>query len=462
MEQQNKDYVILDDIFSRFKPRPYQYKLCKSFEKQEFKKYLVIWPRRAGKDICALGLLLRAALLKVGTYFYVFPTFQMGRRCLWDAIDISGRRILNYYIPDEFVSSRNEQQMRIRLNNGSQIQILGSDDYDTALVGTNAIGMVFSEYALSNPMAYSYSLPILNASGGWALFVSTPRGKNALWDLYTIASKSKNWFCEKLDLDDTKHIPVEDIENDIAENRMSRDLAMQEYWTSFELGVEGSFYARYIDSLRLKEQITNLPWDPGIPTHTACDLGYNDDTTFIFFQLPKDGSVRIIDSYSNNKKGLEHYAKILKEKPYSYGKHLAPFDVAVHDLGTGISRLKMMKDLGIQWVVYADKQPSINDGIEAVRRNLPKVWFDEKKCAPLIKALENYRQEYDEKKKVYKGDALHDWSSHFADAMRYLCVGLPKCAPATSAEELEKRYVDAMYGNQNNMPGIFGNQGRRF
>jgi len=177
-------------VVSAFKPRDYQLKLCNKFESGTVSRYLVIWPRRSGKDICALSLLLRAAFRRVGSYFYILPTFQMARRIIWDAIDISGNRILNYYIPEELVESRNEQQMRIRLRNGSQIQFLGSDDYDTSLVGTNAVGMVFSEYALSNPMAYAYSIPILKASRGWALFVSTPRGKNALWDLYTMAQKN--------------------------------------------------------------------------------------------------------------------------------------------------------------------------------------------------------------------------------------------------------------------------------
>jgi len=194
-------------------------------------------------------------------------------------------------------------------------------------------------------------------------------------------------------------------------------------------------------------------------------FGGKSSNTFIDFinkQIPKDGSIRIIDSYSNNKKGLDHYAKFVKEKEYTYGKHLAPFDIAVHDLGTGISRWKMMHDLGITFVKYADKQPSIEDGIEAVRRNIPKMWIDEKKCAGLIRAMENYRQEYDDKRKVYKGTALHDNNSHFADGMRYLCSGLPKLQPGTSPEELEKRYNEAMYGNRNNLPGIFGQNGQRF
>ena len=435
-----------------FEPRDYQEKLIDAFEDSGLKRFLLVWPRRAGKDVCALALLLRAALRRRGTYFLIYPTFAAGRKILWDAIDIEGNRIMHKYIPEYWVLSRNEQQMRIWLTNGSQIQILGSDNYDT-LVGTNAHGMVFSEFALQDPRAWQFAIPILNASDGWAMFISTPRAKNHLFDLFLVASENPNWFCEKLTVEDTKHIPLSVIQAEIDSGQLSEDMAMQEYWTSFELGVQGSFYSRYIDNLRHKGQICNVPWEPYHPVYTSWDLGYNDPTCIIFFQIIGP-NIRIIDCYENNKKGLEHFAKFVKDKPYSYAKHVAPHDIAVHDLGTGISRWKIMHDLGITFIRYDSKQPGIDDGIEAVRRNLPKMWFDEKSCEPLIKALENYRQEYDSKNKIYKPNPLHDWSSHFADSMRYLCVALPKLTNNSSAEALEKRYNEAM-GYGQSLPAFF-------
>jgi phage terminase large subunit len=335
----------------------------------------------------------------------------MGRRILWDAIDIDGQRIINHYLPEDIVESRNEQQMRIRLINGSQIQILGSDDVDKSLVGTNAVGIVFSEYALQDPHAWQLSIPILKASAGWALFVSTVRGRNHFYDLYEVVKDRDDWFCELLTIEDTKHITVAEIEKEIESGQISRDLAMQEFWNDFNLGVEGSFYGKYIDDLRKKNQITQVMWEPYLPVHTAWDLGYNDSTTIVFFQV-SGPSIRIIDYYENNKQGLEHYAKVVKDKQYTYGKHIAPHDIAVHDLSTGVSRWKMMHDLGITFVRVEGKLPSIDDGIEAVRRILPRCWFDDKSCGKLIKYLENYRQEYDNKRKVYKSTPLHDINSH--------------------------------------------------
>lgn len=432
---------------NQFIPRPYQQKLVDAFEVGKVKRFVAIWPRRAGKDICALNLLVRAAARRIGTYFYVFPTFSMGRRILWDAIDIDGRKVIDHYLPSEIIANKNEQQMRIRLVNGSQVQILGSDDVDKSLVGTNAVGIVFSEYALQDPHAWQLSIPILKASNGWALFVSTVRGRNHFYDLYETVKKNKDWFCELLTVDDTKHISAEEIEKEIADGQISRDLAMQEFYNDFNLGVEGSFYGKYIDELRKHDQITNVLWEPYLPVHTAWDLGYNDSTTIIFFQT-QGPNIRIIDYYENSKQGLEHYAKVIKDKPYTYGKHIAPHDIAVHDLSTGVSRWKMMYDLGITFLRQEGKLPSIDDGIEAVRRILPKCWFDIKKTEKLIKYLENYRQEYDNKRKVYKSAPLHDINSHAADAMRYLALGLSKVqAGNSSPEEINKRYNEAMYGN---------------
>lgn len=445
----------MDNIIKldRFIPRNYQEKLCKAFESHQFKRFLLVWPRRSGKEICAINLVVREAFRRVGTYYIVYPNFSSGRRILWDAIDIDGRKILRHYIPDEIVESRHEQQMRIRLINGSQIQILGSDNVDNSLVGTNAVGIVYSEFALQDPRAWSLAIPILKASAGWAMFISTPRGKNAFWEMYNIAKTTEDWFCELLTLNDTKHISIEEIERDIATGQISRDLAQQEYFCDFTLGVEGSYYGKYIDEMRRADRVTQVPWDPYLPVHTAWDLGYSDPTTILFVQV-HNNQVRIIDTYENTKQGLEHYAKVLKEKPYSYGKHVAPFDIAVHDLSTGLSRWKMMHDLGITFMRYSEKPCSIDDGIEMVRRALPRMWIDEKRCKDFLNAIENYRQEYDNKKRIYKTTPLHDFSSHWSDALRYLCVALPKLQSGASPEDIDNRYNKAIYGGER-LSGFF-------
>lgn len=436
---------------NEFKPRPYQLPIFDALENKGYRRVLAILPRRAGKDVCGFNVMLRAALRVVGVYYYIFPEYSQGKKVIWDSITNDGRRFLDY-IPREIVQSTNSQELKISLTNGSIIQIVGSNNYDS-IMGTNPRGVIFSEYALQDPMAYRYIRPILTANDGWALFLSTPRGKNHLWDLYKIALESDNWFCLKLTLDDTKHVSKEDIEEERNEGIMSEDLIQQEYYTSFEMGVEGAYYAKYIDRMRVAGQIGNVPWENSFPVHTAWDIGVRDSTTILFFQQI-GMTIRIIDVYEKAKEGLEHYANVLQSKPYKYGKHIAPHDIAVQEWGSGLRRIDKARHLGIKFILTPSGL-SIDDGIEAVRSNLPKIWIDSNKCSTFIKSIENYRQEFDIKKRVYKGTPLHDWSSHFADALRYLCISLPKVQDGLTAELKEKRYREAVYGEQSNMPSVF-------
>lgn len=442
---------------NRFQPRSYQLPIIDAIENKKYKRVLAILPRRAGKDVCAFNLMIRAALRTVGVYYYIFPTYSQAKKVIWDSITNTGERFLDY-IPKELIKSSNGHEMKITLLNGSIIQLVGSDNVDS-LVGTNPRGCVFSEYALQDPRAYQFLRPILLVNDGWALFISTPRGKNHMYDLFQIAKHSPDWFTYKLSVEDTQHISLHEIEKERAEGLMSDDLIQQEYFCSFDLGVEGSYYAKYLDKLRIKSQIGNVPYEAGFKTHTAWDIGVRDSTTIIFFQVIGT-TIHLIDCYENSKVGLEHFIKVLEQKPYVYGKHIAPHDIKVKEWGSGMTRIEKAKQLGIQFTVAPDL--SIEDGIESVRSALSKMWIDEKGCAPLLKALENYRQEYDVKRKVYKSHPLHDWSSHWADALRYLCISLPKTRDGLSADDLEKRYRSAVYGDQSNLPSMFRDEFKQY
>jgi hypothetical protein len=321
-------------------------------------------------------------------------------------------------------------------------------------MGTNPRGCVFSEYALQDPLAYQYIRPILTANGGWALFISTPRGKNHLWTLYELSKRSPDWFSYKLTIDDTKHIPFEEIEKERYEGLMSEDMIQQEYYTSFDMGVEGSYYSRYVDKCKREERIGIVPWESGFKVHTAWDIGVRDTTSIIFFQTIGQ-IVRIIDCYENSKQGLEHYAEILANKPYLYGTHIAPHDIRVKEWGSGITRLEKARQLGINFTLAPRYE--IPDGIEACRSLFSKIWINEESCELLIRALENYRQEYDNKKKVYLPRPLHDWSSNFCDSFRYLAISLPKTQDGLSAQDIEKNYQEAVYGLDSKLPSFFQN-----
>ena len=243
-----------------------------------------------------------------------------------------------------------------------------------------------------------------------------------------------------------------DIQKERAEGLMSEDMIQQEYYTSFEMGVEGSYYSRYIDKAKREGRVGIVPHEIGFKVHTAWDIGVRDHTAIIFFQTIGQ-TIRIIDCYDNSKVGVEHYAEVLENKGYIYGKHIAPHDIRVKEWGSGITRIEKARQLGIKFTLSDDL--SIPDGIEACRSLFSKLWIDENKCKNLLKSLENYRQEYDSKRKIYRTRPLHDWSSHYADAFRYLAVSLPKTQDSISPEELDKRYREAVGGPQSNLPSFF-------
>jgi len=429
---------------NKFVPRSYQMPFCEALDEGKYKKFLLVFPRRAGKDFIAFNMVLRCALRKVGSYYYCLPTFKQARLVIFEAMTNSGIRFLDC-IPTELIKRKNSQEMLIELINGSIIRLIGSDTYDTSLVGTNPVMVVFSEFALADDRAYKFVRPILNANDGTVVILSTPRGRNSFYDLYQIAKNSADWYCEHLTINDTGHIPIESIKKDIVLGEISEELAQQEYWTSFDMGIEGSYYGKYIDKMRLEGKIGDVPWEPGFPVHVTCDIGMRDSTVLIFFQVI--GTViHIIDYYENHSQGLEHYVQVLNDKEYIYGKYIAPHDIEVREWGSGMSRLEKARNLGINFIVAP--RLSINDGIEAVRTVLPRCWIDESKCGQFIKALENYRKEFDNLRKVYHDRPIHDQFSHANDAWRMACISLNKLSKESTPEQLQDRYQKAVYGNK--------------
>jgi len=313
-----------------------------------------------------------------------------------------------------------------------------------SIVGSNALGIVISEAALADPVGISYLRPILTASNGFFIAISTPRGHNHFWELFNVAKRSDDWFVSYLTVEDTQHIPPESIESDIRDGIMSKELAQQEYFCSFSSQNTGAYYAKYIDKMRLNDQLTVVPYEPSIETYVFCDLGINDAFVLIWVQFAGP-VIRIIDYYENNSEGIEHYVNIIKQKDYGFAKLYVPHDGKVRELQTGISRVEKLRSLGMD-VGIVPKLP-INDGIEAVRSMLPKTFIDIKKCEPLIKAIENYTKEYDEQRKVYRDRPNHNRWSNANDGLRYLAVMHRRIAnKGTSPEELNARYNRVMYG----------------
>jgi len=202
----------------------------------------------------------------------------------------------------------------------------------------------------------------------------------------------------------------------------------QEYMCSFEGAQPGAYYAKQMALAEKEGRITDVPWTSGLEVYTFWDLGVDDSTTIWFMQFTGQ-QVRVIDYYEGSGYGLEHYAKVLKDKPYAYGDHYMPHDAAVRELSSGEfaqSRQEVAEGLGIKPVIIVERARDIQavmTGIGSVRNILSRCWFDKTKCWQGISALEGYRADFDESKKIMSNRPAHTWESHGADAFRTFAVG---------------------------------------
>jgi hypothetical protein len=405
----------------QFKPRSYQKGLFYAIRQRRFTRAVAVWHRRAGKDKTLVNLISAMAHVRVGAYYYFFPSYAQGRKILWDGIDRDGFPFMGH-IPKELRQSTNNTEMKIKLRNGSLIQVVGSDNIDT-IVGTNPVGCVFSEYALQDPRGWDFVRPILRENQGWAAFNYTPRGHNHGYDLYRMARSNPDWFCEVLTITDTGVMAEADVQAERAAG-MDEELILQEFYCSFDAAIPGAYYAAVLRQARSEGRIGDVPIDRSLRVWTFWDLGMDDSTAIWFVQFA-GRECRAVDYYEYAGEGLEHYFGVLDKKAeehgWMYGGHVAPHDIQVRELGTGKSRWETAASKGVRFQV-SPKIESQMDGIEAVRRVFPKCWFDETRCGPGLDALANYRAEWDDKHRVARLRPLHDWSSHGSKAFETFAV----------------------------------------
>lgn len=371
-----------------------------------------------------------AAFQRVGTYWHMLPQAAQSRKAIWDAVDgHTGIRRIDRAFPAELRSNTRDNEMFMRFVNGSTWQVVGSDNYNS-LVGSPPIGVVFSEWALADKQAWAFLRPILAENGGWAMFITTPRGPNHAKDHYEAMKRDDTAFVETLRADQSGVFTADQMADErrayVSEygETLGKSLFDQEYMCSFEAAVVGAYYAEQMNEMREDGRISRVSVDKAYEVETSWDLGIRDQTAIWFVQ--RIGSeVRLIDYYEASGVGLDHYVEHLRdwEKQHKtrFGTHFLPHDVSAQELGTGRSRLATLDALGLRNVVVVP-QHAVLDGINSVRRMLPKVWIDEERCARGLRCLQMYRSDIDEKTGAFKPRPVHDEFSHGADALRYFAA----------------------------------------
>lgn len=384
--------------------------------------------RRAGKTVAAINDLQKDALTcgqPNPRVAYIAPYYSQAKAVAWDYAKF-------YALPIPGVKT-NESELRIDYPNGARLRLFGADNYDALR------GMYFDAVVLDEPADFPINAwpavirPALSDRNGRATFIGTPKGKNEFWETYDLSRRDDGWYSAFLQASKSGLLGAAELEE--ARKVMGDDLYEQEFECSFEAAILGAYYGKEMRGLTEAGRICAVPYSPSLPVVTAWDLGIGDSTAIWFAQFHAS-QARVIDYYETSGAGLDHYVKLLREKPYIYGAHVLPHDVDVQELGTGKSRLEVLRGLGLGDITIAPKLP-VDDGIQAVRAFLATAWFDEAKCGRGIESLRQYRRDFDEKGRTFRQRPLHDWTSHGADAMRYLVTGY---RPIAARTQPRKRY----------------------
>ena len=388
-----------------YEPRP----AFKDFHVRGKRWACIVAHRRAGKTVAAINDLIGAALicqLPTPRFAYVAPFASQAKDLAWSYL-----RRYTASLPEVKASV---SELWVELPNGARIRLYGADNYNR-LRGIYLDGVVLDEYADMDPRAWSEVIrPSLADRQGWAAFIGTPKGRNAFWELYERASTSPDWFALRLKASETKLVADEELLALKAE--LSADEYAREMETSFDAAIAGAYYAAALTIAEGEGRIGRVAHDPSAQVHAAFDLGIADATAIWLAQFV-GREIRLIDYIENSGVRLDWYARALRERPYLYAPLILPHDALARELGSGQSRVEMLQGMGFS--VRVAPRIGVADGIEAVRRLLPRTWIDAGRCEAGLRALRDYREKTDPKRRVALGP-LHDWTSHPADALRYL------------------------------------------
>lgn len=331
------------------------------------------------------------------SYAYVAPLYRQAKQVSWQYLKEYGLMVPG--------SEASESELKVTFPNGSIVRLYGADNPDS-LRGIYLDGVILDEAADMSPRINEVLRPTLSDYKGWCCWIGTPRGMNDFYDLvhgtpnWVGAKDDPDWFFRSFKASETGILDPEELAS--AKRQLTPEQYSQEYECSFEAAILGAYYGREMELAEAESRIIPHVYDPSLSVHTAWDLGHSNATAIWFYQQA-GMEVRVIDYYAASNMGLDHFVAMLTArgvkpgnvKGYKYDKHYLPHDVAQKRLvsGTHNTQLAMLRAMGLQNVIAVPKL-SIDDGIEAVRRLLPKCWFDREKCVEGLKALRQYHRDW--------------------------------------------------------------------
>lgn len=383
------------------------------FHQRDKRWTVIVAHRRAGKTVaCIMELLTRALATskKDARYAYIAPFREQAKSVAWNYL----KHYAESVVKDPLKDFR-ESELAVRLFNGSIVRLFGADN-PQALKGMYMDGVVMDESADMRPSLWGEVVrPMLSDRKGWAVFIGTPRGKNGFWDVYDNAGRDTDWLRLTLRASETGILPAEELAD--ARKTMTENQYEQEYECSFEAAVIGAVYAKELKAAQ--DRITTVPYDASKLVNTAWDIGYGDSTSIWFYQN-QGAEIRIIDFYEAQGEAAAYYASILRSRGYNYDTCYLPHDADNGQSATGSSFREVLQANHFKSVIVP--KLGLEDGIGTARMIFSRCVFDAVKCKAGLEALHAYRWDYNLRMGELKPTPVHDWSSHPADAFRYLAI----------------------------------------
>lgn len=374
----------------------------------------IVAHRRAGKTVASIMDLIDAALRckkPNGRFAYVGPYYNQAKDVVWAYVKRYTAGIPGVEI--------NESELRVDLPNGARIRLYGADNYDR-LRGIYLDGVVLDEYADQPPQAWREVIrPALADRQGWALFIGTPKGRNAFFDVYENAVKSDEWFAMKLRASETGLIEQDELaamRNDMSANEYRRELECD-----FDAAVEGAYFAECLDQARKEKRIGIVPADPLMQYRAFWDIGIADACSIWVAQFV-GAQVRVLNYHEATGQALAYHLSWLRDNGYEKALCVLPHDGAQRDKYSGTRFEDHIREAGfaVKTVPNAGKGADMKR-IEAARRLFPSIWFNEATTANGIHRLASYHEKRDEKAGIGLGPR-HDEASHGADAFGLMAI----------------------------------------
>lgn len=403
------DTVEAKKVVIPYTPRKHFLPMHNSTKRFKF----VVAHRRAGKSVSEINEVIKRALQNTRQYpppryAYVGPSFAQTKDLIWG--------YLKHYtgpIPGVLIS---EGDLQVTLPNGATITLYGGAAAFERMRGLYFDGIVLDEFPLLNPTVLSTVVrPCLADYRGWCIVSGTSNGDDHFHELKKRAEKDPDnaWDIFVIPVNTTDALHPDEVKE------MTKDMSPEEYaremLCSFDAPIEGAYYGDKINELQMLGRITGVPHDPSAQVFTWWDLGIHDATSIWFIQRV-GREIHAIDHLKEVGKGLDYYAKVLREKPYVYALHVLPHDIKARELGTGRSRFEVLSEL-LDADIFVCPVHRVDDGINAVRSVLPMMWFDKDKTADGLSSLKNYSR-------GKTGNPLHNWASHDADSFRTGCFAI--------------------------------------